>query len=98
MWALVHLEDVPEGPARLELVAQDDDKPGAVRIRASINGTEVFVGENQFEELGWSSGEFAIPAGLLKPGGNEIRFETLDDSPARDAGWFMLAECKLLFE
>ncbi len=98
MWALLHLEDVPEGPARLELLAQDDDKPGAVRIRISVNGTEVFAGENPFAELGWSSGEFAIPAGLLKPGGNEIRFETLDDSPAKDAGWFMLAECKMLFE
>ncbi len=98
MWALLHLEKVPEGQARLELLAQDDDKPGAVHIRITVNGMEIFAGPNQFKELGWSRAEFAIPAGALKPGGNEIRFETLEDSPARDAGWFMVAECKVLFE
>ncbi len=96
MWVNLGLETAPEGEARLILVAQDDDKPGAVRLGISVNGQSIFEGENPFAERGWSEGELTIPAGVLKAGRNEIRFSTLDESAAADAGWFMLAECKLL--
>ncbi|MBM4048875.1 MAG: DUF4838 domain-containing protein [Planctomycetes bacterium] len=96
MWATLHLDKAPPGQAMLALVAQDDDKPGAVQIRITVNGKEIFAGPNTFRERGWSAGEIPIPPGTLKPGENEIRFATLQDSPARDAGWFMLAECKVL--
>ena len=97
MWATLELSRVPPGTARLVLIAQDDDKPAAVRIRITVNGKEVFSGANPFKQGGWSASEFDIPAGALRKGVNEVRFATLDDSPARDANWFMLAECKVLF-
>ncbi|OGV70532.1 MAG: hypothetical protein A3K19_24735 [Lentisphaerae bacterium RIFOXYB12_FULL_65_16] len=98
MWAEFSLDAVPAEPARLVLTAQDDDKPGKVEVRITINGTEIFAGPNAFPEKNWSSAEFAIPAGVLKQGTNEIRFATLKDSAKSDAGWFMLAECKLAWK
>jgi hypothetical protein len=98
MWATLCLDTVPNGQPCLALVAQDDDKPGTVRIQITVNGKEIFAGPNTFKECGWSAGEVPIPAGLLKPGENEIRFGSLEDSDAKDAKWFMLAECKVLFK
>ena len=98
MWTALRLEKAPRGQARLVLTAQDDDKPGAVRIRIAVNGQPVFEGENRFVERGWSTEEVAIPPGILKQGENEIRFVTLDESSAADQGWFMLAECMVLVE
>jgi len=95
MKAKLHIDKLPPGQGRLALVAQDDDKPGAVAICITINGKEIFKGPNQFKEKGWSAAEFPIPAGVLKQGENEIRIATLNDSKARDQGWFMVAECKL---
>ncbi|MEW6360313.1 MAG: DUF4838 domain-containing protein [Planctomycetota bacterium] len=98
MAAKVHLDKVPPGEARLTLVGQDDDKPGAVEICITVNGKEVFKGANTFKEKGWSSADFSIPAGVLKAGENEIRIATLKGSQARDQGWFMAAECKMTFK
>ena len=64
----------------------------------AVNGVEIFAGPNEFVEKGWSEAEFRLPAGVLKAGPNEIRFATLEDSPAGDAGWFMVAECKVFVE
>ena len=96
--ATLHLERVPPGRARLALLAQDDDKAGAVRIRVSLNGKAIFTGPNPFRQRGWSRGHFPIPDGLLRPGENVVRFATLAPSRAGDQGWFMLAECSVLFE
>jgi len=98
MWAQLHLDSAPTRQARLVLTAQDDDKPGAVELFVTLNGREVFRGPNPFKERGWSTTEFPLPAGVLRQGENEIRFATLADSVAPDAGWFMMAECKVLFE
>ena len=92
------LERAPKGKASLALVAQDDDKPGAVRIRIAVNGKPIFEGSNPFKEKAWSRAEFPIPAGLLRRGENDIRIATLDPSKARDQGWFMVAECIVLQE
>ncbi len=98
MWTAFNLDEAPPKASRLVLLAQDDDKPGAVRISIAVNGTEIFAGPNPFVEHGWSEEAFEIPAGLLKPGENEIRFASLEDSPAPDAGWFMIAECAVEWE
>ena len=98
MWTALRLEKAPRGQGRLVLTAQDDDKPGAVRVRITVNGQPVFEGANPFVERGWSTEEFAIPAGVLKQGENEVRIATLDQSSAADQGWFMLAECMVLLE
>ena len=98
MWTILRLEKAPRGQARLVLTGQDDDKPGAVRVRITVNGQPVFEGENPLVERGWSTQELTIPPGVLKQGDNEIRIATLDESKAPDQGWFMLAECMVLVE
>ncbi|MDH7571431.1 MAG: DUF4838 domain-containing protein, partial [Armatimonadota bacterium] len=96
MWTTLRLDAAPAEPARLQLTAQDDDKPGTVRVRISVNGKVVAEGPNPFTERGWSTHTFPVPAGVLRAGENELRFETLDPSAAADAGWFMLCECLVL--
>lgn len=96
MWTKLNLPTAPTGAAKLVLTGQDDDKPGAVPIRVSVNGQEVFAGPNRCAEHNWSSQECSVPAGLLKAGENEIRIVTTEASRAADQGWFMLAECVLL--
>ncbi len=64
----------------------------------AVSGQEIFSGPNPCKQRGWSEAEFPIPAGLLKPGENEFRFATLNESTASDQGWFMIAECKVLAE
>ena len=98
MWAKFFLDKPPRGPARLALEAQDDDKPGAVRVRITINGKTVHAGPNPFKERGWSRAEFPIPRGTLHTGENELRFSSLDPVGQRDSKWFMVSECKVLFE
>lgn len=97
MWATFYLEKAPPAQARLVLTGQDDDKPGAVEVRVTVNGKEVFSGPNPFKQCDWSASEFPIPSGVLKQGENEVRFATLKDSSAPDQGWVMIAECKVLF-
>lgn len=107
MWVSFYLDKLPSSQAYLVLLAQDDDKPGTVEINIFVNNQEIFRGPNTFVEFGWSTTEFPIPAGVLKQGENEILFKTLKPSlvPARDVwarddwdqGWFMIAECKVLF-
>ena len=98
MWARFYIDEAPRGPARLALEAQDDDKPGAVRIQISVNGNAVFSGPNPFKENGWSRVELPIATGVLKQGENEIRFTNMEPSGKRDSKWFMVSECEVLCE
>lgn len=98
MWTTLHLEAAPVRAGRLVLTGQDDDKPGAVKIRVTVNGRSVFEGANTCAEHNWSKQELAIPAGVLKAGDNEIRIATVEQSKAADQGWFMLAECDTITE
>ena len=98
MWTVLHLDAAPEGPARLVLTGQDDDKPGAVKVRLTVNGKPLLEGPNPFVERNWSPQEFAIPAGVLKAGDNDIRLATLENSTAPDQGWVMVAECTVLLK
>jgi hypothetical protein len=97
MSTVLNLPAAPE-TGRLVLTGQDDDKPGAVKIRVSVNSQTVFEGPNTCAERNWSAQEIALPAGLLKAGDNEIRIATMEPSAAADQGWFMLSECTVLTE
>ena len=99
MRAKFYLAEAPQGQApRLVLEAQDDDKPGAVRVQITINGKDVHAGPNPFRESGWSEADLVIPDDALRQGENEIRFRSLEPTGKRDSKWFMVSECRLLFE
>lgn len=51
----------PLEPVSLVLKGQDDDKPGVVRIRISLNNTVLFEGPNGFVHNDWSEHSFAVP-------------------------------------
>ncbi len=97
MWARFFLDKLPPGPAWLELLAQDDDKPGAVRLAIRLNGKTVFRGPNPFRENGWSRRAFRVPAGALRQGENDLRIINLEPKGRSDSKWFMLAECRFRF-
>jgi hypothetical protein len=86
------------GSATLLVDGQDDDKEGRTRIRISVNGNEIFRGENKFAELGWSTCSFKIPEGALKKGDNELLIENMEEGTNPFAQWFMTADVKLLTE
>ena len=94
---VLYIDQMPPGRSCLLIIGQDDDKPGMARIRITINGKEVFAGENGFSERGWSEREFLIPPDILKRGLNKICFRSLDESAAQKK-WFMIAECKVVFK
>jgi hypothetical protein len=98
MRTTLNLETVPAGAARLVLTGQDDDKPGAVPMRVTVNGKAVFEGPNGFPERNWAAQEIVLPAGALKAGENEVRIATTQPSTAPDQGWVMLAECLIRFD
>ena len=98
MRAEFHLDSVPaDGAGRLVLTAQDDDKPEAVDIEILVNGKSVFRGPNGFREKGRSVREFTVPTRALTEGRNALCIRTVKPSPARDSGWFMLAEARVMF-
>ena len=82
--------------ARLILTGQDDDKPGVVEIEIRINGKPVYSGPNGCIQNGWSTREFPIPPGFCTVGKNTLEIRTTKPSERRDAGWFMVGECKLI--
>jgi len=98
MRAKFYLAEAPQGPARLALEAQDDDKPGAVRVLITINGKVVQAGPNPFRESGWSQAELPVPSRVLRQGENEIRIRSQEPAGKRDSKWFMVSECNVLFE
>ena len=83
--------------AKLILTGQDDDKPGVVEIEIRINGKPVYSGPNGCTQNGWSPREFPIEPGSCNVGKNTLKIRTLKPSARRDAGWFMISECKLMF-
>jgi len=93
MRAVFHLDEAPQGAARLGMEGQDDDASGSARVRISVNGAAVFEGPNGFAERGWSRQEFPVPAGVLRQGDNELRISNFEDGDDR---WFMVSECRLL--
>ena len=89
--------DLPEDPgaATLAIEAQDDDKPGATRIRVALNSTELFKGPNQFPEHNWATCRYAIPAGTLKPGKNELVVEDMEEGENVQAQWVIVSDVRI---
>jgi len=98
MWVPLVLEKNPIGKAFLALDGLDDDKPGAVRVRITVNEKEIFAGPNPFKETSWTTHEFSIPEGTLKAGENKIKFSSMDDSESKNQGWFMISECRVIMK
>lgn len=91
-----------DGAAELTLLGQDcDHDVDTAAIRILVNEKQVFTGKVQMVKWNWSMQSFAVPAGLLKAGKNEIEIQNATD--AKDVAhwyerWFMLAEAKLAFK
>lgn len=58
--AAVTVATKPHG-AILEISGLDQDKPGRTPIRVSLNGVKVTEGPNEFQKIGWSEKQYAIP-------------------------------------
>jgi len=97
MWVSLNIDKLPAGKPFLVLDGLDDDKPGVVRVRISVNGREIFAGPNPFKENEWTTEALPIPDGILRIGENKIVFASMDDSKGKHQGWFMLSECKVIF-
>lgn len=90
--------DAAPGEARLVLEALDDDKPGATRVKISLNGREVFSGANAAKPDDWTRLEFAVPAEALKSGANVVKIENLEESKEPNEKWFMVSRVLVLFQ
>lgn len=87
-------------PARASLVlsALDDDKPGAAKIRISMNGVVVFNGENTAAERDWTMLTFPIPSAALKTGLNSVSISAAASPDAAGAKWFMISGASIMME
>lgn len=87
--ASLELKNDLKGKAVLWLAGWDDEKPGRTTFRVTINGKEIFHGENTFPETDTIKIQpgymyMVIPEGLLKKGENQIAFEnTVQDDPKK---------------
>jgi hypothetical protein len=80
-------EDVKH--AALVLEGQDDDSDGQTPIRITVNGREIFRGDNGFAERGWSTRMWFLPQNLLVAGKNEIVITDMAESTNPYFRWFM---------
>ena len=81
---------------RLILSGQDNDGPGwagtvkRCQIRISVNGHEVFAGENPFARRGWSQHEFVLPGQELERS-SQLKIENIEPGAAENAPpWVMI--------
>ncbi|MBT3377547.1 MAG: DUF4838 domain-containing protein [Lentisphaerae bacterium] len=86
---------VTPAPAALAIDAQDDDKPGATRIRVAVNGTDLFRGPNAFPENDWSTCRWPIPEGVLAMGENELLIEDLEEGDNLFAQWLIVDDVRI---
>ena len=91
LFATFEFEHAPPNHMQLLIEAQDDDKPGATLIRITVNGEEIFRGDNGFVERGWSTNSWTVPDGVLKQGNNTIAIENLEESSQLQSDWFMIS-------
>ena len=88
------LHETP-GAATLAIDGQDDEKPGATRIRIALNDRELFRGPNRFKEKGWSTCRHRVPAGLLVKGKNELVIEDLEEGDDVFAQWVIVVDVRI---
>jgi hypothetical protein len=81
---------------RLILSGQDNDGPGRTgaekkcQIRISVNGHEVFAGENPFVCRGWSQHEFVLPGQNLERN-SQLKIENIEQSAGENSPpWVMI--------
>ena len=101
------LDEAPRLSSLLSLEGQDDEKPGASRVRVRVNGMEIYSGPCLFPEMAWGRMGLTIPAGCLRKGENSIEIANITaDRPSRSTrfkdpveaandpqwGWFILSE------
>ncbi len=80
----------PSGNYRLIISGQDDDAREKCRIRVSVNGHEIYSGENPFVSRGWSRHTFVLPAMTLDRS-NTLLIESIEpDGQENAVPWFMI--------
>jgi hypothetical protein len=92
------LDDAPAGEAELTITGVDDEAGGDSPISVTVNGVEVFAGPSPFpswegEDTSsgpWAEVSFAVPAGVLDAGGNQITVANLDPSATIDSPPYVL--------
>ena len=89
-----NLHEAP-GSATLAIDGQDDEKPGATRVRIALNDRELFRGPNRFRERGWSTCRYPLPTGLLVEGKNELVIEDLEEGDDVFAQWVIVADVRI---
>lgn len=81
-------------------VGMDDELPGKVPCRLSLNGEVIWQGESPFENEGWTRVGWQVGnLGWLKPGKNRLTFEVLVDEG--DFGlppWILLNEASVYWD
>jgi hypothetical protein len=101
----VYLSALPQAPATLTVSGVDDEWAGNNPISITVNGVEIFSGPNPFanwddEGLGegdvWSQASFAVPAGLLHEGANEITLANLSQSAKFSSSPYVLVSDAIL--
>lgn len=96
MSARFEVAAIPEGPLALHVRARLDDRGTPCPIRISLNGAVVFEGPDSFAHADWQWRVFALPAGALTAGANELTFaNTSAEGAVGMPPWFMLATCAL---
>jgi hypothetical protein len=96
MTATFDLTDDVDGKWKLMLDGQNHDKltPGA-EFAVSVNGKEIFRGQNPFVRQGWSSTSYEIPASVLKQTGNTISITDLADGDVLFVDWLIIADVRI---
>ncbi|MDP9366126.1 MAG: hypothetical protein M3Q10_18225, partial [Chloroflexota bacterium] len=99
------LDAEPGGPATLTITGLDDEWAGPNEIALEVNGRRVFAGPSPFrdwdgvgtgDDAAWTAAAFALPAGLLRAGPNEVAVANL--TPSANFGtppYVLLAETSL---
>jgi hypothetical protein len=96
MTATFDLTDDVDGKWKLMLDGQNHDKltPGA-EFAVSVNGKEIFRGQNPFVSQGWSSASYEIPAGVLRQTGNTISITDLAEGDVLFIDWLIIADVRI---
>jgi hypothetical protein len=82
----------------LFICAQDDDSDKKCKISISINGHEIFKGENDFGRFKWDLRRFEIPASYLVEGKNILTVTNTEESDnISGPPFFMISYAALVF-
>ncbi|MDD5676739.1 MAG: beta-N-acetylglucosaminidase domain-containing protein [Kiritimatiellae bacterium] len=89
--ASFRLKDIPLGEWELVICGLDHNAKPPCRIRITVNGNEVFDGENKLQFTAWSRQTIPMPAKFLRGNDNQLTIENLEDSDAIGGPpWFMV--------